>query len=102
MTEDETMQWKRDNPNYAATEPCGKYFLMRIVEFKLENPPDSDQELAKVAIKFLLKGGDIWHDHYIMTGNWMGNGFLLMNLSFQRLQLLTLMKYFVMSEQKNK
>lgn len=69
MTEDEIMQWKRENPNYSSTEPYGKYFLMRIVEFQLDNPPDSDKELAKVANKFLLKGGDFWHDHYITIGN---------------------------------
>jgi len=69
MSEQDILQWKRDNPNYSVTEPCGKYFLLRIVECILENPPDTDRELAKMTLQYLKTGGEFWHDHYITSGN---------------------------------
>lgn len=70
IPEDELLNIKRKNPNYAITEPLGKYFMLLPVEFIVENPdliPDNQE--ASIAAKLFNAVGAFWHDHYISQNN---------------------------------
>lgn len=64
MTHEEEVLWKQNNVNYAVIEPLSKYFLLKVYEITLKNPPESDEELRAFMSKYMLIAADYWHDHY--------------------------------------
>jgi hypothetical protein len=65
MTREEEISWKQENVNYGATEPLNKYFLLKVSEIILKNPPESDEELNAFMANCILTAANYWHDHYV-------------------------------------
>ena len=70
MNEAQLLHFKSKNPNYAATEVSGRYYVLTISMAVLRRPlPDDDNELARQVNDIQLKAADFWHDHIIANQN---------------------------------
>ncbi len=66
MSRQDEIAWKQQNTSYAATDPIGRYFLLKIDEIILSQGMPTDEGKFKAYLsQCMIKAANFWHDHYI-------------------------------------